>query len=130
MGWTYLMSMLIIFIFPDHVQCSYVDKIMKASTDPNYHKTWMYMPDDEGVLHEISLNYTFDNLRAVKKLDEDTIHIARFWLFTEKNKKVPIEIKSSEDDNLLSFQFPADFDANKPTKIIIHGWLDKYHDQL
>ena len=31
---------------------------------------------------------------------------------------------------MTSFEFTNKFDGNKPTKIVIHGWRDKYQDFL
>jgi len=61
-----------------------VKEILEAKEDPDYRKTWMYIPDDKGVPHKIYFNHSAANLLKIKKkLYSSPENKATFWLYTK-----------------------------------------------
>ncbi|XP_070500867.1 pancreatic triacylglycerol lipase-like [Chironomus tepperi] len=89
---------------------------MKARADPNYGITWMYIPDSQGILHEISLNYTAS--RHDKKYDYSSDK-ASFWLYTNIKCDFVQDIK----DAYLKI---AGYDYN----IIVVDWKESASDNV
>ncbi|XP_029727440.2 lipase member H isoform X1 [Aedes albopictus] len=105
-------------LFLGSVKCN-MDQL--KSIDPNYGVTWMFLPDDQGVPHVVDLTTPNDTSSDGKNIWSDVNDQVTFYMYRQKSKGSPIAFKFKNDPS-VPLKFASNYDAQLPTKVIIHGW--------
>lgn len=80
-------------------------------------ETTAYMYDDNETLVQLTLDDDVENLEQTQRDIEKRVF---FFLYTKKNPTVPKTLYVNDKNALKN----SNFDPTKPTRFIIHGWMN------